>query len=109
MFFIPIAMVFAIANITRMVAKRQYRYAFISSSVTVSLLLIIVAVELYPNMVISTVSAQNNLTVYNSSASNKSLGILLTVAAIGVPLVIAYTTFVFWTFKGKVKLDDMSY
>jgi len=109
MFFIPVAMVFAIANITRMVAKRQYRFAFISSSITVSLLLIIVAVELYPNMVISTLSPQYNLTVYNSASSEKSLGIMLLVAAIGVPLVIAYTTFVFWTFKGKVKLDEMSY
>jgi hypothetical protein len=26
-----------------------------------------------------------------------------------VPLVVAYTTFVFITFKGKVKLDEMSY
>ncbi len=109
MFFIPVAMVFAIANITRMVAKRQYRFAFVSSAVTVSLLLIIVAVELYPNMVLSTADPAWNLTVYNSSSSEKSLGIMLLVAAIGVPLVVAYTTFVFWTFKGKVRLDDMSY
>jgi cytochrome d ubiquinol oxidase subunit II len=34
---------------------------------------------------------------------------MLVVAAIGVPLVVAYTTFVFITFKGKVKLDEMSY
>lgn len=34
---------------------------------------------------------------------------MLTIAAIGVPLVGFYTTFVFWTFKGKVKLDEMSY
>jgi cytochrome d ubiquinol oxidase subunit II len=34
---------------------------------------------------------------------------MLTIAAIGVPLVAAYTTFVFWTFRGKVKMDDTSY
>jgi cytochrome d ubiquinol oxidase subunit II len=28
---------------------------------------------------------------------------------IGTPLVGVYTSFVFWTFKGKVKLDEMSY
>lgn len=109
MFFIPVAMVFSIANVTRQIAKHKYRYAFISSAVTVSLLLIIVAVELYPNMVLSSLDPAYNLTIYNASSTNKSLGILLTVAAIGVPLVIAYTTFVFWTFKGKVKLDEMSY
>lgn len=109
MFFIPVMMVFSIANITRQITKRKYLYAFLSSSVTVSLLLVIVAIELYPNMLISTVNPGYNITVFNGSASSKSLGIMLTVAAIGVPLVIAYTTFVFWTFKGKVKLDETSY
>jgi cytochrome d ubiquinol oxidase subunit II len=36
------------------------------------------------------------------------MGILLTIALIGTPLVLLYTSFVFWTFKGKVKLDEMS-
>jgi cytochrome d ubiquinol oxidase subunit II len=34
---------------------------------------------------------------------------LLLIAAIGTPLVGTYTLFVFWTFKGKVQLDEMSY
>jgi cytochrome d ubiquinol oxidase subunit II len=77
--------------------------------VVISLLLIIVAVELYPNMVVSTLDPAYSLTVANSSSSPKSLGIMLTFAAIGIPLVAIYTSFVFWTFKGKVKLDEMSY
>ncbi|WP_242457874.1 cytochrome d ubiquinol oxidase subunit II [Pedobacter sp. BS3] len=109
MFLIPVAMVFSIANITRSVAKHRFIYAFVSSSITVSLLLIIVAIELYPNMVLSTLSPAYNLTVQNASSSEKSLTIMLIVAAIGVPLVVAYTSFVFWTFKGKVKLDETSY
>ncbi|MXV52379.1 cytochrome d ubiquinol oxidase subunit II [Pedobacter sp. HMF7647] len=109
MFLIPVGMVFSIANITRQIARHKFIYAFISSCVTVSLLLIIVAVELYPNMVISTVNPAYNITVHNGSSSEKSLMIMLIVAAIGVPLVVAYTSFVFWTFKGKVKLDEMSY
>jgi cytochrome d ubiquinol oxidase subunit II len=37
------------------------------------------------------------------------MGLLLRIALIGTPLVGMYTAFVFWTFKGKVKLDEMSY
>lgn len=109
MFVIPVMMVLAIANITRQITKRKYLFAFISSSVTISLLMILVAIELYPNMLLSKISPANNLTVYNACSSEKTLGIMLVVAAIGVPLVVAYTTFVFITFKGKVKLDEMSY
>jgi cytochrome d ubiquinol oxidase subunit II len=109
LFFVPVFMVLAIANITRRITQRRYRKAFLSSCVVISLLLIIVAVELYPNLVLSSLDEANNLTVQNASSSEKSLSIMLTVAAIGVPLVAIYTTFVFWTFKGKVKLDEMSY
>jgi len=109
MFFIPVAMVLMIANITRTITKRKYRAAFFSSAVVISLLLIIVAVELFPNMVLSSIDPAYNLTVANASSSSKSLGIMLLFAAIGVPLVAVYTTFVFWTFKGKVRLDEMSY
>jgi cytochrome d ubiquinol oxidase subunit II len=109
LFVIPVMMVLAIANITRQVAKHKFLYAFISSSVTISLLMVMVAMELYPNMLLSKISPANNLTVYNASSSDKTLGIMLLMAAIGVPMIVGYTTFVFMTFKGKVKLDEMSY
>jgi cytochrome d ubiquinol oxidase subunit II len=34
---------------------------------------------------------------------------MLTIVAIGAPLVLGYTIFVYRTFRGKVKLDEMSY
>ena len=34
---------------------------------------------------------------------------MLTFAAIGIPLVIGYTYFVYRTFYGKVELDETSY
>ncbi len=109
LFGIPILAILSVANITRQITRRKYWYAFIFSSVSVSLLLILVAIGLYPNIVISTLSPDNNLTIYNASSSAKSLKIMLIFAAIGVPLVATYTTFVFWTFRGKVTLDETSY
>jgi len=109
LFAVPVLMFLSIANIPRLVHKRKFFMAFIFSSLTVSLLLIMVAIELYPIMLISTVSPEYNLTVYNASSSDKSLGIMLTMAAIGTPLVIFYTLFVYKTFRGKVRLDETSY
>lgn len=109
MFAIPIVSILALANITRSITKRKYMQAFISSAVVVSVLMIMVAIGLYPNIVISTVAPMYNLTVENSSSTSKSLGIMLTFVLIGVPLVIAYTSFVFYTFRGKVKMDETSY
>ncbi len=109
LFVLPLAAFLSIANIPRLVSRKQHGWAFFFSSLTVALLLGLVAVELYPVMLLSTISPEYSLDVYRAAASEKSLGIMLLIAAIGAPLVLAYTAFVFWTFKGKVKLDDTSY
>jgi len=108
-FIFPLIMMLAIANIPRMLNKGKYRYAFISSSVTIASLLIMVAVEVFPNLLFATNDPVNSITINNAASSPKTMKILLTIALIGTPLVGIYTGFLFWTFKGKVKLDEMSY
>lgn len=109
MFLIPIVSILALANITRSITKRKYMLAFISSAVVVSMLVLMVAVGLFPNIVLSSLGNQYNLTVQNSSSTSKSLGIMLTFVLIGIPLVVSYTSFVFYTFRGKVEIDEQSY
>lgn len=109
LFIFPVLTFLSIANIPRLVSKERYRMAFLFSALTVSFSLILVAIELYPVLIPSTVDSIYDLTIYNAAASEKSLGIMLTIAAIGAPLVLSYTAFVFWTFRGKVKLDETSY
>lgn len=109
LFVVPLLVFLSIANIPRLAAKRRYRWGFIFSSLTIALLLGLVAIELYPNLLISTLDPQYNIDVYNAAASQKSLGIMLIIVAIGGPLVIGYTIFVYRTFRGKVKLDETSY
>jgi len=109
LFVVPLLAFLSIANVPRLASKGRFRPAFLFSSVTVALLLILVAIELYPVIIVSTIDPAYNLTVYNAASSEKSLGIMLLMAAIGAPMVAGYTIFVFWTFRGKVKLDDTSY
>lgn len=109
LFLVPVLAIVAVANITRQVAKQQYLFAFISSSVVIVLLMVMVTVGIFPNMVLSSLDQAYSLTIHNSSSTSKSLGIMLIFAAIGVPLVAIYTSFVFYTFRGKVKLDEQSY
>lgn len=106
---IPILAVLAIANVPRLISKQRYFLAFIFSALTVGFLLMTVAMELYPVILRDTSEMGNDITVYNSVASNKSLGIMLTFVAIGGPLGVGYTAFVYKTFWGKVRLDEHSY
>lgn len=109
LFIFVIIMVLAIANIPRQLKKGNYRFAFLSSSVTIAALLVAVALEVYPYLLYAPNNPANSITIENAASSEKTMKILLRIAAIGNPLVAIYTSFVFWTFKGKVKLDEMSY
>lgn len=108
-FSLPLLMFLSIANIPRQLNKGKYRYAFISSSVTIASLLAMVALEVFPYLLYATNDLKNSITITNGASSLKTMKTLLLIAAIGTPLVGIYTTFVFWTFKGKVKLDETSY
>lgn len=109
LFIVPLLAFLSIANIPRLVSKQKYLGAFIFSALTVSFLLILVAIELYPVLILSTLDPAYNITIYNAASSDKALGIMLTISAIGGPLVLMYTIFVYRTFWGKVKLDETSY
>lgn len=63
--------------------------------------------EMVPNLVLSNPEVATSLTIHNAASSQKTLGIMLTIALIDVPVVLAYT--IYWIFRGKVKLDKMSY
>ncbi len=109
LFLLPLLAILSIANIPRLTSKKKYFSAFIFSALSMSFLLALIAFELYPNILLSTIDPQYNITIYNAASSQKSLGIMITIAAIGTPLVLGYTVFVYSTFKGKVKMDDTSY
>ncbi len=108
-FVVPLLAMLSIANIPRLANQRKFKRAFLFSSLTVAFLLITVAIELYPIIILATNDAANSLTVYNSAASEKTLGIMLGFVAVGAPLVASYTFFVYRTFWGKVELDETSY
>ena len=108
-FIIPVLAFLAVANVPRLVSKKKYANALVFSSLTMSFLLMLVAFQLYPVLLPSTISPEYNITIYNAASSQKSLGIMLTIVLIGAPLLAGYFLFLYKTFHGKVKLDDTSY
>jgi cytochrome d ubiquinol oxidase subunit II len=109
LFTIALANMLAIANIPREFHHGRDWRAFLSSCAAIITLMALFAVNIFPNLVYSLPHPENSLTIYNASSSSKTLGIMLVIAGIGVPVVIAYTVCIYWIFRGKVKLDRMSY
>ena len=109
-FVIAICNMLAIANIPREIQRGRDGRAFISSCANIALLMMLYGIGTYPNAVRALNDpAGLSLTIYNSASSEKTLEILLLIALIGMPMVVAYTIAVYWIFKGKVKLESTSY
>ncbi len=109
LFLVALLNMLAIANIPREVFHGREFRAFLSSCASIIALFSLFAIGLFPNIVLSNPNPDNSLTIYNAASSQKTLNIMLIVAAIGVPFVLAYTVSIYWIFRGKVKIDTMSY
>jgi len=109
LFLIPVVKLLAIANIPRCISKGWDFFAFFSSCCAIVLFMLLFGLGIFPNLAFSNPGAQYSLTAYNACSSHKTLGIMLIIALIGMPIVIAYTVSIYWVFRGKVKLDEHSY
>ena len=109
LFSLALANMLAIANIPREIHRENDWRAFLSSCAVMLTLMGLFGLEMFPNLVWSNSNPAHSLDIYNAASSPKTLGIMLTMAGIGVPVVLAYTVSIYWIFRGKVKLDQMSY
>lgn len=89
---------------------KRYGRTFIASSLLIACMIGLMAVSLFPRLVPSTTDFINgSLTIYNSSSSQNTLTTMLIIALIGMPIVIAYTIYIYRVFKGKVVITKDSY
>ena len=109
LFIVALLNILAIANIPREIQLGRDFKAFLSSSASIAAFITLVAIGIFPNLVISIPNPELSLNLYNAASSQKTLGIMLIIALIGIPFIIAYTISIYWIFRVKVKLDQMSY
>ena len=109
LFALPLANMLAIANIPREIHHGRDFRAFLSSAFAVFFLLVLFGVEMFPHLIYSQPDPANSLTIWNAASSERTLRIMGIIALIGMPLVLGYTTTIYWVFRGKVKLDKSSY
>jgi cytochrome d ubiquinol oxidase subunit II len=90
----------------RSMMKKEHLAAFVGSAASIVGLVGLAAVGNYPNIVPARGSAAaTSLTVTNAASSVLTLKVMLVIAAIGMPIVIAYSAWVYRQFRGKVRME----
>jgi cytochrome bd ubiquinol oxidase subunit II len=87
----------------------KFNRAFFASSLIIAMMLSQMALSLYPRFVPSSIDLHYSLTIYNASSSTLTLQTMLVIALIGIPIVIAYSVYIHYVFRGKVEITGESY
>jgi len=107
LFLIPALAVIALLAIRVFIKKAQWWKAWLASSLSIVATTLFGVAGLYPDLLRSSLNPAYSLNITNSSSSPLTLKIMLVVALVFVPVVIAYQVWVHFLFKEKITEEDM--
>ena len=86
---------------------RREWLGLMSSGLAIAGIVLSVGVSMFPFILPSTVNPQFSLMVWDASSSHLTLFIMLVCAVIFMPIILAYTSWVFHIMRGKVKEEEI--
>lgn len=102
---LPVLAAAALIVSRTMAGKKKEGLAFICSSLAIVLAVAALFAALFPNLMVSSTTAANNLTIYNASSAPYTLKVISIISAIMFPVVLAYQIWTYIVFKKRVKAD----
>lgn len=80
--------------------------SFAATAVAIGGTIVALFANLYPNVLVSSTNAANNLTVANASSADYSLKVMTVVAVIFVPIVLLYQGWSYHVFRVRINVPD---
>ncbi len=82
--------------------NKKNTIAFLFTALTIILISASVFVGLFPNVMVSSLNPEYNLTITNAASGQNTLRVMTIVAAIFVPIVLAYQAWSYWIFRKRI-------
>lgn len=109
LFFILLGAVIALILIRPSLGSRSMWRAWTCSATFIAGVTMFGVVGLYPALLPSSLNPGWSMTIFNSASSPLTLKIMLVVAGVMVPIVLAYQAWVYKTFSHKITQEDLDY
>ncbi|RYE71797.1 MAG: ubiquinol oxidase subunit II, partial [Hyphomicrobiales bacterium] len=93
---VPILLVFAAYSLFRSLAEERHYQPFLSSLALFLLAFVGLGINFYPNII------PPGVTIWEAAAPESSQKFLLVGASVLIPLILVYTAYAYWVFRGKV-------
>ena len=104
---IPAAALLAAGAAWALLGARWAGAAFLSSSVMLAATVLTGGVALFPFLMPSSTHPDEGLTVWDAASSQRTLFIMLLVVVLLLPLVLAYTAWVYRVLRGRITLEEV--
>jgi cytochrome d ubiquinol oxidase subunit II len=102
---LPILATLMLALSRVMMTKRKEGWAFALSGLTILFGVAGMFLAIFPNVMISSTSPEFNLTIYNASSSPYTLKVMTIIAAVMLPIILAYQIWTYVVFRRRVKAE----
>jgi cytochrome d ubiquinol oxidase subunit II len=86
---------------------RHHASAFVASAFAIAGTIASAGFALFPFLLPSSLDPRSSLTVWDASSSKTTLGLMLFVTAVLLPIVIAYTSWVYRVLRGRISLEHV--
>lgn len=87
--------------------RRHHASTFVASALAVAGTIASAGLALFPFLLPSSLDPRSSLTVWDASSSPSTLGLMLLATAVLLPIVIAYTGWVYRVLRGRVSLEHI--
>lgn len=93
------------------IRRKANGWAFAMTALTIALVLITFFTGLFPRVMVSSSNPDWSLTIYTASSGPYTLKVMTIVAAIFVPVVLAYQAWSYWVFRKRLtgKVKELTY
>jgi len=87
--------------------RRRPLAAFVSSALAVSGIILTAGFAMFPFVMPSSANLQSSLTVWDAVSSHRTLQVMFWVVVVFLPIVVAYTAWVYHVMRGKVTVEQV--
>ena len=104
---VPASALLAAVVTWSLLGARRPGVAFLSSSVTLAGTILTAGIALFPFLMPSSTQPDQGLTVWDASSSARTLFLMLVAVGVFLPVVLAYTAWVFRVLRGRITLEEI--
>jgi cytochrome d ubiquinol oxidase subunit II len=103
---VPVLAVVLLAGVGWLMRERLEGWAFVGTALVVLLFFVTLLLNLYPNVLVSSVNPHFDLTIVGSASHTYTLKVMSIVAVIFTPFVLLYQGWSYWVFRQRVRRPE---